>query len=335
MRILDPTRKAHNYHAAFDYLSKLIGPTSVTEVTTNIVEAAVMESFDYYLIGLDAQNKKGEQIDSASRRSALFYMALRKVLESLPKAEQDFYLRTTFAQGSCAYAGRRIPGLESHMVLLDGSTTQGDSLKIVEIERYTAPTCLEVSSASAGAGQVKIDQLRCQSSARTFSSHEKLLQHCQDTEDTPIVIKEDEPAKVAEPAQFLAYVNSALQRAMGEQLMRWGQDYFDPNDFKEDWGLKIFQAISLSFSLGKIAGKKVPKLLLTCDLRSKVMRLHSLLDDVNEKRSKEVAGNVKSRAIRKWVNEDVIYSSDRKRKSISAGYYPRQCASFLDWWCIS
>jgi hypothetical protein len=43
----------------------------VNEVLTNVVEAAVAESFDFYLIGLDGQDKTGDQIDSPSRRAFL------------------------------------------------------------------------------------------------------------------------------------------------------------------------------------------------------------------------------------------------------------------------
>lgn len=245
-------------------------------------------------------------------------MGLRTLLESLPSADRDFYMRTTFCQGSCAYAARIIPGLENRMVLCDGTTTDGDSLQVVEIERFTAPEGLDLSrSAPTGASGIKMDQIRCQGCAKTFSTQKNLLQHCTDAggSHAPIIVKDAEPTTASTADQFLSYVNCALQRAMGEQLVRWGQDYFDPNDFKEEIGLKVFRSISLSFSLGRFVGKKNANLLLTCDLKSKVMRSSSLLDEVNKNRLNEVASNVKKSADNKWVNMAVIYKADRKRKS--------------------
>lgn len=246
----------------------------------------------------------------------------------------------SFVQGSTAFCGRVIPGLQEKMVLCDGTDTHGDTLTIASIERLTIPECLKPpadATTPAAAGGVRFDQFRCQGCARTFPTVADLQQHCHDAGQShaPIVIRDDEEeAKPAETAVFLAYVNCALQRAMGDTLTRWGQDYVNPEDCREVDGVKIFEAVHLSFSLGRIAANKVPSLLLTCDLKAKLMRCRSLLDELNELHDGTFPSHKIAAANRKYVNNtnSVIYNVDRKRTWLALsknGRYHSQTSFFV------
>jgi len=238
--------------------------------------------------------------------------------------------------GSFFYAAREIPGLEKSMLpvtLCDGSDTRGDTMRCVGLQKFTAPTVLQQhpNTVATGANSIKFDGLRCKNCTRTFPNENELLAHCRDTGHS-LILGEDNENDNLVPAtieNFVAYVNTVMQRAMGESLTKWGKEYVDksaPNEAVDTrgnpLGVAIFQAIALSFGVMRVSAGP-PTLTLTCDLRAKVIRTTSVLDamygrsheeltpQLQQQRERSLTPNDKKQLEKKWIGEVVIYKNEK------------------------
>lgn len=122
----------------------------------------------------------------------------------------------------------------------------------------------------------------------------------QQTGNEPAYVPDDgTPATLPE---FLAYVNSVLQSALGAKLPKWGRDLVNPNkvtqlrDMGKSLGVSIYHAYRCEFSVlkkpdeestaivseeKKSEEKKAKGVLaLTVDLGAKVLRDKSVLNDL-------------------------------------------------------
>merc|ERR1712232_691340 len=94
--------------------------------------------------------------------------------------------------------------------------------------------------------------------------------------------------RIPDENTFLQYANVVLQKALESTVLaRWGKDFIDPKNPQEpaDYrgnllGILVFRSFSCEF--GYIRPKGVPKaqLGLTVDLRAKIMRSRSVLDEL-------------------------------------------------------
>lgn len=106
----------------------------------------------------------------------------------------------THLPGSFFYAAREIPGLEKSklpVTLCDGTTTRGDTMRCLSIQKFTAPTVLQQHPRTAqGQNMIKFDGLRCKNCTRTFPNEQKLLAHCRDTGHGLILGEDNENDKL-------------------------------------------------------------------------------------------------------------------------------------------
>jgi hypothetical protein len=230
--------------------------------------------------------------------------------------------RHIFFAGSFCFSGRRIPGLEREALpveIMDGTTTNGDTMRCVDVKHYGPPVELKETAPPATSQEIVVDACRCSGCTRSFGLVEHLLQHCQETGHTPVY-----PPAVDGPAAtevFVAYVNMALQRALGERLKRWGHQFIDERNpiTHENLGIDIYESFECNFGLlRKEAGDpSQAQLTLTIDLRAKIMRKTTLLEALSRNRPSSSSGQQwtkqeQDRANRTYVGEQVIYTLERK-----------------------
>lgn len=120
-----------------------------------------------------------------------------------------------------------------------------------------------------------------------------------------------------------------MQRAMGENLKKWGKEFVDLSVSQEavdargnKLGVAIYQAIALSFGVMRVSAGP-PALTLTCDLRAKVIRTTSVLEAMygggNEKLTPErqqqqqrsLTPRKKKQLEQQWIGEVVIYIKEK------------------------
>ena len=244
----------------------------------------------------------------------------------MSNAQKESFKRVIFFAGSFFFSGRPINGLERGKLplqLVDGSETKGDTLTIVQVQHFGPPECLKTPVPQAGPGEVVADTFRTMNSTKTFKSEEHMLQHCAQTGDMPVY-----PAETDGPAlleTFLAYVNTALQRAMGERLRKWGEEYIDesraiPGKTRDgrSLGIDIYEAYSCKFGVlrrtDSSPNTSSARLTLTVDLRAKIMRTNTLLDVLNNIQSTDTDWNQRNQqqAKRQWIGERVMYTREKK-----------------------
>ena len=127
---------------------------------------------------------------------------------------------------------------------------------------------------------------------------------------------------------FLSYCNVALNRAMGERLARWGRDYIDPSTSKDptdrdgrSLGVSVFRAYSCELGLHRQDFNSPLSLTLTVDLKAKILRKRTVIDQIYEGYdpanpytfSRREQENLK----RQWIGEVVICTYDKKCYSIT------------------
>lgn len=141
-----------------------------------------------------------------------------------PEEKEDLK-RVVFFQGSFAFAGRQIPGLEPQNLPFElAGTGDGKTTMIIEsVQHYGPPTevasALKVDEATGDELELTVDTFRCRDCNRSFTSDYHMRQHCSQANHSPVYT----PATLdgpANPPEFMAYLNVALQRAMGERLRR-------------------------------------------------------------------------------------------------------------------
>ena len=193
----------------------------------------------------------------------------------------------------------------------------GEEKKESDSDLLSRPGCL-----------ISVD-FRCADCTIAFRSKGSMLSHCKALGHSPVYSldpSEDVDIRPANIHQFLSYCNIVLQRAMSERMARWGREYIDPSSFTEpmdersgiSYGVKVFRAYSCDFGLCRFKNKQ--RLTLTVDLRAKVLRTKSLLDQMSggkydggrqfaDERSRDMVR-------RKWVNEQVICMYDKRTYSV-------------------
>lgn len=303
--------------------------SKLDRVLTNILPAKLSETFCFYLYSVDATDQKDNLIHSRGRRFELFRLGFWDgLLANMEPGLKSELKRMVFFAGSFFFSAREIPGLEPAklpVMLGSGATTQGDTIRCVNVVKYTSPLCLMPSTPAAvarGLNEVRLDSLRCFNCTRTFTNDGDMLQHCQASGHSPIFAAAEDADATSAPATvevFISYVSLALERAMAERLTRWGRAYVDrdaPFDITDrrgnDLGVSMFQAYSLAFGVIKVGGS--PVLALTVDLSAKVIRKVSLLDGIYESTRQPFSRPDQDRLRRQWVGSVVIYKTDHKCK---------------------
>jgi len=293
---------------------------------TNIVPAQIGANFSFYLYTGDCKDKNDKSIEGRGRRADLFRKGVwDNLLKDMPAAQKDVIQRAAFFAGSFFFSGRPIPGLEQEnlpQLVVDGSETAGDTLTLVRVQKFAAPDCLQPPLPPTQQGEIVVETNRCSTCLATFQNEQALMQHCKQTGHELVY-----PAKNSlEPAKtdvFLAYLNTALQRALGERCKKWGNEYIDEDRAIQgkdrngrDLGIKVFEAYSCKFGVMRnttTAGPKA-KLILTVDLRAKVMRTVTVLDMLNriQETDQQWSSANQNRARRQWIGERVMYTRERK-----------------------
>lgn len=277
-----------------------------------MIKAALTKNFSFYLYSVETIDKKGKLIDSRSRRADLFGETFwDKWMSHLSPDEKKDWKRVVAFQGSFFFSARAVPGLEAANLPLEiGSNMQGETIRYVQVQHYIAPTLLATFPQSLSTSEVAIDSHRCRDCTATFDNPGALLQHCQDRGHAPVM--EQAGASPAATESFIAYLNIMLNRALGERLPRWGRHFYDISKGKEEKGCTVYPAYEAEFSLCRLQGR--PSLILTLDLRAKVIRNVSLLDEINPGGNKQLTRPQQEKERNKWIGEIVIYKQEKKCK---------------------
>lgn len=300
---------------------------NLSEVMTNIINCDVSESISFYQYNVESMDAGGNLVESRGRRGNLFRVGLwDTILADMDPNEKEELKRLVYFTGSYFFSARPIPGLEKANLpreMVSGAETGGDSMTCVGVDHFGPPACLVPPAPPVPATNVRFDNFRCSDCTRTFATREALLQHCNNSNHSPIYTGYG-PA-VDGPATeevFIAYVNLALQRAMGDKLKRWGDAYVDlerPIEESLDrrgnpLGVNVHEAYWCVFRIIRPRGSERAKLSLVCDLRAKVIRTKMVLDSLYEQHGvgRALSEADQNRAKREWVGETVIYKQDRK-----------------------
>jgi len=233
------------------------------------------------------------------------------------------------------YSARQIPGLEVGALPLDLPVTdqaEGDSIRVMQVFHYTTPKELKVKTRNKTKdGEVSFDS-RCDNCTKCFADVGALLQHCQQAGHKPVYSPSDTAATGCEPIPanmevFNSYVNGALQRALGERLARWGTEYIDPENMKEptdrqnkSLGVRVYEAYSCQFGFIRKSSTDIPRVGLTVDLRAKIVRTMSVLDQLSngqDPRCYNPSRQEEDRSRRQWIGEVVISMHDKKCYSVT------------------
>ncbi len=149
---------------------------------------------------------------------------------------------------------------------------------------------------------------------------------------TPVYSASDNATTGSEPVPsstevFNAYINGALQRALGERLARWGTEYIDPMNMKEPvdkqnrpLGVRVYEAYSCQFGFIRNGDDDTPRVGLTVDLRAKIVRTMSVLDNLangQDPKYYNPSHSEKERARRQFIGEVVISMHDKKCYSVT------------------
>jgi len=306
---------------------------------TNVILADVTENFSFYQYSIDCRDRRDQAIESLTRRKTLFDIALwDTVLRDMPRSEKEDLKRVVFFVGSYFFSARPIPGLEGSKLPLDilnGSSTDGDRFRCSQVFHFTAPHEITEDYDPRKPGEIAFDT-RCGGCTKAFDNTNALLQHCRNTEHTPVY--EPEGAKPANNQVFLSYVNSALSRALMERLKKWGRDYIDPKTGKtkdrngNELGVTIYQAFSCEFGLTRTEEENRAKLSLTVDLRAKLMRSSSLLEVIYNGRNPNttrLSYPEQDRALEEWKGQTVIYKVDKKTYTVVDLKFTESAASLM------
>lgn len=242
-----------------------------------------------------------------------------------PKAIEALERRVFYA-GTTVYSGVLIPGLEPEKLpieLLDGSTSDGEKLRVTQMQCFTVPEELKDEAEAAPNDQKLRADTRCADCVTAFTTMDSLLTHCQATGHSPVYNPVDTniSCKPATVETFLTYTNTALQQAFSERMARWGRFYIDPKSFTEprdkfgnNLGVRVFRSYLTEFAVTKPQQGAKPKLTLTVDVRAKLIRTKSVLDalydgkDPNRYRFTEREIEDLKKA---WIGETVISKKEK------------------------
>ena len=121
-------------------------------------------NFRFYQYGVEAVDKRGDLIDSFRRRAQLFDMGLwNGSYRDMSAKEKESLKRTVFFKGSYFYSSRPLLGLEQQNLpatLVDGQTSEGDVLRVVNVQCFTLPAEMKSGAATSTGTGVSMDR-RC------------------------------------------------------------------------------------------------------------------------------------------------------------------------------
>mmetsp|Transcript_21287 Transcript_21287/g.46192 ORF Transcript_21287/g.46192 Transcript_21287/m.46192 type:complete len:966 (-) Transcript_21287:493-3390(-) len=289
---------------------------------------------------------------------------------SMSKKAVDDLRRIVFFQSSFVFSARPIPGIESiskdeKIPIVGGGngspiSDEGDAVMLTSLTVCNAPVEMGLSRKAAAVPQRAAPQagspcppvgqvassmktltvdMRCANCAYTFVDENALIAHCRETGHFPVTSSDDEGIRPANREEFIQYANVALRRALGERLARWGREYIDPKSWTEpedrngrSLGVRVFKAYSCEFGWNK--SKPLPseplQLVVTADLRAKVMRTKSLLDVMSEGNHPEKMrydARIQAALKRNWCNEVVIATYDKRCYSVVDLHFDKTPAS--------
>ncbi|GKY93658.1 hypothetical protein MPSEU_000333200 [Mayamaea pseudoterrestris] len=287
--------------------------SGIRNVSTNLIKATVTPFFSFYQYMVSCTDKSGKPIDGRFRRAQLFRIGLwDNHFSGMPDAEKDDWKRVVAFQGAYFFSARKIPRLEETDLPKDLAIDEnGDVIRCIEVKHWKAPDLLQQVVSPTPAGDVALDSHRCGSCTATYQTNQALLQHCRNSNHQPVTQQSIVGAEPATPELFTAYVNIFLNRALDERLDRWGGRHYDPEKGKDERGCTIYPAYDAYFGLQRIGGKVA--LVLTLDLRAKVIRNLSLLDEINpDGRNTQFTMQEQNAERRKWVGQVVIYTREKR-----------------------
>jgi hypothetical protein len=299
--------------------------TGSTTVLTNILGATLTPNFQFYMYTFHAEDRKGNPITSKTRCSQLLRIGiLDRLWKSMPAPEKESKQRTIFFDGTTYFlSASLVPGIETFpMDLLDGTDTDMDRITLLQMQMYVSPVELSKGklAVSSSPNTVSMD-FRCADCVKSFTDFQGLKMHCQGTGHKPVTSKTSTESIPAPIGLFSQFANLAIKKAMAERMARWGPHFIDPKSFVtprkrngQDLGVHVFQAYEVEFNVGKTNSDAAAKLLMTVDLKAKVIRTRSLLDILcNDKDPKtyRFSEQEKNAAKRKWVGQGVISKLDK------------------------
>jgi hypothetical protein len=95
----------------------------------------------------------------------------------MPEREKADLRRCVFFSGSYFFSSRAIPGIEPGSLPMELPVDgEGDTIRIVKFEHYTAPTELTIPVDKINADEVGFDK-RCADCTKAFADVGSLLQH--------------------------------------------------------------------------------------------------------------------------------------------------------------
>jgi hypothetical protein len=286
----------------------------------------VTPNFRFYQYGIEAVDKRGDLIDSFGRRAQLFDLGLwADRYKDMPAKEKESLKRVVFFKGSFFYSSRPLLGLEQKdlpTTLVDGTKSEGDVLRIVNVQCFTLPTEMQ-SGAAATKGEMTAMDRRCSHCTRAFADFYALISHCQMTGHSPVfeAADNDETPRHASPSVFLAYCNVGLTQAMSERMARWGHDFVDPKSFREpqdrngrSHGIRVYESYVCTFGMLRPGAGGPAHLALTVDIKAKLMRSKSLLDMIadGDPRRMLLDQQRQNQMKRQWIGESIIAIYDKK-----------------------
>ena len=325
-------------------------PAALTEAYSNLIRATVTPHFTFYKYGIEALNKDGKAIESVGRRRDIFRYGMFDPTVGLlarngitSEKERKDLQRVLFFEGNVLLCPRPLPFVESVPFVLVGEKNgnnagvvmpNADSMTITVQASYSVPEVLRPPGSTAASPQsaasnpsemvMEMDR-RCRNCAKSFVDAQALLAHCGETGHSPVYSSDTSDVLPASVEEFLAYANVALKQAMGERLARWGKDYIDSSSMTEpldrngrSLGVKVFRAFSCEFGIYKPHGQPT-QLTLNVDLRAKIIRSKSLLDNIYEDSNPNtgrLSDSDKSKFRRMFESEVVICTYDKKCYSV-------------------
>lgn len=305
------------------------------QVLTNLIPAKVSDNFSFHLYTVECANTKtGEQIESRATRAQLFHAGIDKLLDShMTEKERQDFKRTIFFIGSGFYSARPIKGIDTDKPMMLYTSPEDNFIRIVQVYHYGPPNELGLkppkpAAKPAGGDTVAVDSFRCGGCTAVFQTSTSLLQHCTDSGHQPVY--ELEHGVPAPWEVFIAYANLALGKALDERLARWGREHVDPSSEKVatdrngyDLGVNVFKAYSCNFGLTKRTSDKKVQLTLTCDLRAKIIRTKSVLDNIyGDDKNRTLSDRDKKAVEREWVGEVIIYKNEKKCTYLLVDFIP-------------
>jgi len=140
----------------------------------------VTEGFQFLLYSLDYKDARGNPIDSMHRRRFLFNLGFwDALLRDMPSKEKEDLRRVVFFTGSFFFSARPIPGLDPASLPLPlamDRQAEGDTIRLVKVEQYTAPVELTIPVESVGSNDIKADK-RCGDCTKSFTDVASMIQH--------------------------------------------------------------------------------------------------------------------------------------------------------------